>query len=80
MLSLKNFLLAIFTLVLSSTTSYSQTPTNVVVDSGSEDQSETSIAVAPNNSSVLMATWNDFSNGSYPQPGYAFSTDGGGTT
>ena len=56
-----------------------QSLTNVTIDGGSGDQSEASVAVASNNSNLLMATWNDFSNGSYPQPGYAFSTDGGNT-
>ncbi|MCL5266478.1 MAG: hypothetical protein M1469_00045 [Bacteroidetes bacterium] len=79
MLSLKNCVVGIFALALLSVVGYAQTFNNVVVDCNSGDQSETSIAVAPNTPSVLMATWNDFSNGSYSQPGYAFSTDGGNT-
>lgn len=74
---LKNRIMALCALALFSVASYAQSFNNVVVDGNSGDQSETSIAVAPSNPSILMATWNDFSNPSYSQPGYAFSTDGG---
>jgi hypothetical protein len=75
--SLRNGLVLLWALAMLSTVSYAQSFNNVPVDVGSGDQSETSIALDPNKSDTLMATWNDFSNGSFSQPGYAFSTDGG---
>ncbi len=74
---LKNRLMTLCILMVISTAGYAQTFNNVPVDVGSGDQSETSIALDPNKPDTLMATWNDFSNGSFSQPGYAFSTDGG---
>ena len=74
-----NWLAIACALVLFSTQSYAQSFNNIVVDGNSGDQSETSIAVAPSGPDTLMATWNDLSNGSYSQPGYAFSVDSGET-
>ncbi len=65
--------------LLASTEGWGQTFNNLVVDSNPGAQSETSIAVAPSGSDTLMATWNDFSNDTYSQPGYSFSTDSGVT-
>jgi len=50
-----------------------------VVDNDQYDQDETAITVDPNNTQHLMATWNDFTNAPFPNPGYGFSTDGGVT-
>ncbi|MCL5267673.1 MAG: T9SS type A sorting domain-containing protein [Bacteroidetes bacterium] len=75
----KNCVIGFSTFLILQASANCQSLTNVTIDGGSGDQSETSVAIDPNNSNVLMATWNDFSNGSYSQPGYAFSTDGGNT-
>ena len=79
MISLRNDLTVLCTLVVVATTSYAQSFNNIVVDGSSSDQSETSIAIDPSNPAMLMATWNDYSDPSYSQPGYAFSTDSGRT-
>jgi len=77
MISIRNYLVAFYAVVVVATSVYAQTFNNVVVDANSGDQSETSIAIEPNHPNHLMATWNDFSIGSYSKPGWAFSTDGG---
>ncbi len=79
MILLKNCLIALCTLLVVTTAAHaqSQSPTNVVVDGNSGNKSETSIVVDPNNPEHLMATWNDFTNGTTSKPGWAFSTDGG---
>lgn len=77
MSSLKNGLVALCIFMVISGVGYAQSFNNVPVDVGSGDQSETSIALDPDKPDTLMATWNDYSNGQYPQPGYAFSIDGG---
>ena len=79
MTPLKDYLIALCAIVLVATAAFAQSFNDVVVDGNSGDQSETSIAVAPSNPSILMATWNDYSDPSYSQPGYAFSTDSGRT-
>lgn len=77
MTTLKYILRLMFTALLLSLESYAQQPTNVPVDVNSGDQSETAITADINNSNHLMGTWNDFSNGTFSRPGFAFSTDGG---
>ena len=81
MILLKNCLIALCTLLVVTTAAHAQSlsPTNVVVDGNSGNKSETSIVVDPNNPEHLMATWNDFTNGTTSKPGWAFSTDGGKT-
>ncbi len=77
--TLKHIFAPMVAIALLSIGAYSQQyqPTNIPVDTYSGDQSETAISVDPNNSNHLMATWNDFNNGTYSKPGFAFSTDGG---
>ena len=44
------------------------------------DQSETTVAISPLNSNILLSAWNDFRTfDPRPQPGYAFSTNNGQT-
>lgn len=52
-------------------------PVTRAVATHSLDQCETNIAVNPANPNILMAVYNDFSEGDTAKPGYAFSTDGG---
>ena len=79
MISSKNCLLTLALIAVFCLQALAQSFDNVVVDGAAGDKSETSTAVAPSGPDTLMATWNDFSNGSYSQPGFAFSTDGGDT-
>ncbi len=52
-------------------------PQNIPINAGPGDQSETAIAIDPNNPNHLMVTYNDANNNNYTVPGYSFSTDGG---
>src|SRR5467141_984740 len=60
------------------TSAYAQYP-NRRLTKNTLDQSEPAMAVSPINSNSLMAVWNDFRATTYAKPGYAFSTDGGGS-
>lgn len=54
--------------------------TNVPIDTNFSDQNEVTIAISPVNSNYLKASWNDYrTSPPNPEPGYAFSTDGGNT-
>ena len=68
--SLRKGFMALCILTVLSTVSYAQSFNNVPVDIGSGDQSETSIAINPGNSAVLMATWNEFGTGTIAKPGW----------
>ncbi len=54
-------------------------PANVPVDNSVNAQNEPAINIDPNNSNHLMSTYNDEVNGTYSQPGFATSTNGGST-
>lgn len=75
--SLNTCLTALCMLVVLTAASYAQSFNNVVVDNKSGNKSETSVAVDPKNAEHLMATWNDYTNGTFCKPGWAFSADGG---
>ncbi len=36
------------------------TPTNITIEENEEDQRETAVAVNPNNSSIIMSTWQEY--------------------
>ncbi len=71
--------LAWFTLVMSASTLWAQTFTNVQVTTNTLDQSETAVAISPLSTSIQLAAWNDTQDDQFSQPGFGFTTNGGNT-
>ena len=69
------FALACILIITSANAQYPNQP----LAKNTQDQSEPAIAVSPLNNSILLAVWNDFRATTYSKPGYAFSTNGGGS-